>query len=119
MADFSSIPDIFDSREVIERIAELEGIEILDRDEDEQEELDALYELQDEAEGNCADWPYGETFINEDYFEAYAEQLADDLGLIDSRAGWPNAHINWEDAANALRQDYTAYTFRGETYLAR
>lgn len=37
--------------------------------------------------------------------EEYAEQLADDLGLIQADAGWPNSYIDWERAARDLFMD--------------
>lgn len=118
MADFSTTPDYFDSREVIERIAELESIEVIDRDEDEQEELDALYVLAEEAEGNVTDWKYGETFIHEDYFEDYAEEFIVDCGYIPADLpSW--IVIDWKETADNLKQDYGTYSFRGETYYAR
>jgi len=32
---------------------------------------------------------------------------------------WPLNHIDWEAAAEELRQDYTTFTCDGMTYLAR
>jgi len=60
MANFDGTDDYFDSREVIERIAELEATEVIDREPEDQDELDALYALQEEAEGYISDWEYGE-----------------------------------------------------------
>jgi antirestriction protein len=34
--------------------------------------------------------------------EAFAEQLAEDCGLIDDDASWPNTYIDWERAARDL-----------------
>jgi len=36
----------------------------------------------------------------------FAENLAEDLGLIDRDARWPNTHIDWEAAAEDLFMDY-------------
>jgi len=36
----------------------------------------------------------------------FAQQLAEDIGAIDPKAGWPNNCINWEWAAQELMYDY-------------
>lgn len=121
---------VIDSRGVIARIKELqEALDNVqsDRDEDDlqleledltfgdQEELDALKALAEEAEG-YGDWAHGETLINKSYFTEYAEQLAEDIGAIDRKVIWPLNHINWEAAAEDLLQDYTAVDFDGITF---
>lgn len=120
--------DYFDSRDVIERIEELswdlqtddKGDPILDTlDGENREEYEALVALRDEADGYVADFIYGETFISDEYFQQYAEQLAEDIGAVNTEAGWPNSFIDWEAAADALKVDYTSFEFRGTTYWAR
>jgi hypothetical protein len=86
-------------------------------DESEQERRTALRELFDEIGEDAG--RYGETMIPDYAFTEYAEDLADDLGLIDSSNSWPNCHIDWQAAANSLRQDYTEVTFDGTDYLIR
>jgi hypothetical protein len=110
--------DVIDTRDVIARIEFLQG-GIDDLEPDERDELGHLLALQDKAEPYCADWYYGEALINDDHFEDYARQLADDLGAVDSKASWPLTYIDWEAAADALRQDYTQVSFNGATYWVR
>lgn len=38
--------------------------------------------------------------------ETFAENLADELGLIDANASWPNTCIDWERAAREIMFDY-------------
>lgn len=38
--------------------------------------------------------------------EDFAQSLADDLGLINEDASWPNSYIDWERAARDLMMDY-------------
>ncbi len=38
--------------------------------------------------------------------EDFAEQIAEDLGLIDTNARWPSDCIDWEQAARELMMDY-------------
>lgn len=118
--------DRFDSREIIERIEELELL--LGSDDDEQpdatldverEELALLRDIASDGE-SATDWQYGETFIPDADFEDYARELAEDIGAIrSSDYSWPASHIDWTAAADALRMDYTSYTFDGIEYLAR
>lgn len=116
MADsISNRDDLIDSRDVIARVEELEDNE--ERDEDEEEELTALRALAEEAAG-CGDWEHGETLIRDSYFEDYARELADDLGLIKD-AGWPYTCIDWGKAATDLQIDYTSVEFDGVTYWLR
>lgn len=88
-------------------------------DDDEQEELHALKELAEQCERYSGDWKYGATLIRDDYFEEYAQELAEDLGLINGNASWPNNCIDWEQAANDLKYDYTSVDFNGVTYWIR
>lgn len=120
---------MFDSRDVIERIEELEdtitfddegeGIPDPDTDPDLIDELNTLRGIAADAENEVADWQYGATFIPEHRFTEYAQQLAEDIGAIDPNAEWPLTYIDWEAAALALQQDYSAFTFDGFDYLAR
>ena len=108
--------DIIDSRDVIARIEELEADE--DRDEPDTEELEALKELADEADGS-PDWRYGETLIRDSYFKEYAQELADDIGAIDRSATWPANCIDWDEASTMLQQDYFSVDFDGVDYWIR
>ena len=137
--------DVIDSRDVIARIAELEGerdsheidVEILDEpdtignvesdtdrskaewaveNEDDANELKALTELAEEADGYASDWSFGTTLIRDSYFEEYARELAADLGAITGDEHWPATCIDWERAARELQMDYSSVEFDGETY---
>ncbi len=67
------------------------------------------------------DWAddFEPTLIHETYFEDYARELADDCGMLDKDAGWPANHIDWDAAADALKQDYTTVEYDGDTYFLR
>lgn len=84
----------------------------------EMDELEALRSLRDEGE-QSPDWNHGETLIHDDYFTEYAQQLAEDIGAIDSDQGWPGRCIDWEQAAKELQTDYFSVDFDGETYWIR
>lgn len=75
-------------------------------------EIDAL---EDELN---SEWKFGITFINEDYFTDYCEELCRDCGYIsDNFPGW--IQIDWESTANNIRVDYNEVKYRGETYICR
>lgn len=121
--------NVIDSRDIIARIKYLEGEketasqeegfdEDLYDDTDEGSELKMLLVLQDEA-SSSSDWTYGETLIRDTYFEEYAQELAEDCGMIDRNAKWPVYHIDWEAAAETLKQDYMSVDFAGVDYWIR
>jgi hypothetical protein len=107
--------NILDSRDLQERLDELEALD--ERDDDESEELTALRDLKEETD-DCG-WEYGIFFIDEDDFEEYAQELADDIGATNRNAPWPLNHIDWEAAADELRIDYMEAEYQGTTYLYR
>ena len=112
----SNSDDIIDSRQVIERIEELQGLDALE--DDDKEELLALEELQSEAEGYSDDWKYGVTLIRDSYFTEYAEELCKDIGDIPKDI--PHyIEIDWEKTAANIQQDYTSVEFDGVTYWVR
>lgn len=110
--------DILDSRDIIAKIEELESLleddpDDFNSDDDKREELKNLRALAEESSGS-PDWPYGETLIADSYFEQYAQELAEDIGAVQKDATWPNQYIDWEAAADALKQDYMSVAY-GET----
>lgn len=130
----SNSDDVIDSRDVIARIEELrEEREDYTHDDDgnltnadweadfpdDAAELAALEALAEEAAGYAPDWTYGETLIRDSYFEEYARELAEDLGMLDKGDRWPHTCIDWERAADELKQDYTAVDFDEVTYWVR
>ena len=82
------------------------------------EEFRVLKALADEASAS-PDWTYGETLIRESYFQDYAEQLADDCGMVPNDLRWPCTCIDWAQAARELAYNYFHVEFNGVTYLIR
>ena len=92
---------------------------LTDWDEDNGDELRALTDLRKECQDVSPDWNYGATLIHESHFTDYAQQLAEDIGAIKHDAKWPNNHIDWDAAADELKEDYSEVDFDGETYYVR
>ena len=109
--------EIIDSRDIIARIEYLENM----KEEDyEQEELTNLKELAEQGENNASDWIHGSVLVRDSYFQEFAENEADELGLMnESSNSWPFNHIDWEAAAEELQQDYCEIDFDGVTYWVR
>lgn len=113
--------DTIDSRDIIARIEELEGIE--NQGSEEAQELAILLKVQEQAE-DCADYQYGEVLIRESYFTDYIKELIDDCYELPKEfnsGAWPWRHmtLDYESAANEAKDDYTWIEFDGVTYLIR
>ena len=126
--EISNSQDVIDSRDIIERIEELEGMGIIPLDEIPQdddvedielaEELQHLKALTEEAEGYAEDWKCGVGLIRDSYFEEYAEELCKNIGALPNDVPWYIV-IDWEATAGHIRQDYTSVEFDGVTYWVR
>ena len=113
--------DIIDSRDIIARIEELEGIE--EPNAEEAQELAILLKVQEQAE-DYSDWKYGEALIRESYFTDYIKELIDDCYELPKEfnsGAWPWRHmtLDYEAAADEAKDDYTWIDFDGVTYLIR
>jgi hypothetical protein len=133
---FDNSDDVIDSRDIIERITELEseladfleeteededGVEVVVNDEDDFDdiaELRTLRELRDEVDGYASDWKYGVTLIRRTYWVEYVEEMLKDIG--DLPRDIPSyIEIDWEATASNIEQDYSTVDFDGEEYLYR
>ena len=137
--------DILDSRDIFERIEELESTrdsffeennitpnEIGNmnnpkyaewEESDDAKELSDLSSFMDDFKGYGGDeqwrgdW-YPVTIIRDSYFVDYTEELITDCGYISKDfPSW--IAIDWEKTAEAVQQDYTSAEFDGVTYWAR
>lgn len=137
--EISNFDDIIDSRDVIERIEDLESQitderELLADHPEEpntparqtrldnitalQTELDSLLNLQSEAEGYAPDWQHGATLVRDSYFTEYAEELLKDCGDLPQNI--PHyIEIDWKATARNIRIDYTEVDFDGVSYWVR
>ena len=61
------------------------------------------------------DW-YPGSMVRDSYFTDYARELAEDIGAIDRNAAWPLRCIDWDEAADQLKVDYSTVDFDGVTY---
>jgi hypothetical protein len=129
--EISNMDDILDVRDIIERIEWLESDEAKDADEYQAKEIEefanelkTLMAFMDEMKGMGGDeqwrgdW-YPVTLIRDSYFEDYAQELAEDIGVIPSDLQWPLTCIDWEWAARELQMDYSAFDFDGVDYWGR
>lgn len=123
----SNLDDVIDSRDVIERIEELESalaefLDATDGDLSENfpdiEELKALRDLANDAIQCSTDWEYGETLIRYSYWQDYVQEMLEDCGEIPSDLpGY--IVIDWEATSENIAQDYTTVDFDGVDYYIR
>ena len=86
---------------------------------EEADELRALLALAGECEG-YGDWHHGEVLIRDSYFTEYAEYMASDIADYDPRnCRWPFTCIDWDKAADDLKDDYREVDFDGVAYWIR
>lgn len=128
--------DIIDVQDIITRVQELRA----ERDEynekmgtpdawdgvpdEEPAELSMLDGILSELAGYGGDeefdgdW-YPVTLVHDGYFQEYAQELAEDCGMVDTSASWPMNCIDWEQAARDLQMDYNSIEICGATYWYR
>lgn len=117
--EIDNYADVLDVRDIIEKYQDIQ------EDENEQDYAVELKTLLDDLRGNSGDhqWEgawYPVTLIRDSYFMEYAQQLAEDIGLIsDTATGWPYTCIDWQRAADELQMDYTCVDFAGVHYWYR
>ena len=105
--------DILDSRDLLDELKTLDKIDDLDR-------IAEIEELIEEVGRDyCED---GITFIRENYWVEYCEDLAYEFEYLD---GHPNDynplhyHIDWKGWADAVAMDYNQTEFDGDNYYWR
>ena len=120
--------DVIDVRDIIARVEALESA-MPENDNDVRNwehsaEYSQLTDILEDLQGNGGDeqwrgdW-YPVTLVSENYFSKYAQELAEECGMIDHRATWPTRCIDWEQAAEELKTDYTSTQIDGSTYFYR
>lgn len=127
---FDMDQDYFDSRDVIERIEELESMEelFLDPESSEEDKAEWTRELDSELSQlrafvdsvGSSEFNDGMTFIADSHLAEYAEELCTDLGYLPRNLpGFISSNIDWAGVAYDLRFDYSEYELDGNTYYAR
>jgi hypothetical protein len=113
----SNTDNVIDSRDVLDRIEELEFE--AERTEAENNELALLQKFIEDASRYSAERArHGFSLIHDDYFQEYAIELCQECG--DLPRNIPSyIEIDWEATAKNIQQDYAAVNFDGETYWVR
>jgi hypothetical protein len=87
--------------------------------------IKAIKQLKDEVindGGHPNDWGDGITFIHEDDFTDYCEELAYEVGYLEDLRKETNPLsycIDWDKWARDCKNDYAEIEFEGQTYLYR
>lgn len=112
--------DILNSQDVIDRMEELQQEILLSESSLVVLEVIALKQELKELEGfakyasEVDDWEHEAYFIRDSNFTDYTRDLAEDCYEIPSE--WPFRCIDWKQASEELKCDYSAYDFGGVTY---
>jgi len=116
MIKISNLEDILDSRDIEERILELDSIR--EFSDVYQLEYDILNEFKDDV-CNYVDprnWDYGITFIRGTHFEEYTKDFCYEVGYIRSdHESW--IVIDWAETSKNLSMDYSSIYLDGVEYL--
>lgn len=126
--------DYFDSRDVVERITQIDKdvAEAMGKDlphaaahltaerlvlhtllEELAKDFPARRGWDVRTDTNC-----GVSGFAEHYAEEYAEEFAYDTGAVE-RGSWVERYIDWEKAADDLKEDYTEVEILGHTFYLR
>tara|TARA_Y100000593_G_scaffold88918_1_gene172075 strand:- start:498 stop:854 length:357 start_codon:yes stop_codon:yes gene_type:complete len=111
--------DTLDSRDIEERIVELENDNNLA--EEEKEELKELLSIKEECEHYG--WEHGIYFISEYYWQDYCKDFAYDCGYIEDiervNANPLTYCVDWEKWADEMKIDYSSITINNRDYYWR
>ena len=106
--------DIIDSRDLLEELETLDEEDSYDK-----ERIEMIDDLKEEVGKD--NFEMGVTFIRENYWVQYCEDLAYDCGYMD-RQDDNNPlqyYIDWQGWADAVEMDYDQIDFDGDTYYWR
>jgi hypothetical protein len=82
-------------------------------------ELMQLEEFRSQAEDYC-DGPFRDvTFIGADRFTDHAKEFAEQIRDMDDDREWPFTHIDWEAAADELKQTFEEISLDGRDFFYR
>ena len=106
--------DIIDSRDLLEELETLDEEDSYDK-----ERIEMIDDLKEEVGKD--NFEMGVTFIRENYWVQYCEDLAYDCGYMDRQDNNNplHYHIDWQGWADAVEMDYSQIDFDGDTYYWR
>ena len=106
--------DILDSRDLLDELKTL-----YEEDDYDRERIEMIDDLKEEVGKD--NFEMGVTFIRENYWVQYCEDLAYDCGYMDRQDDNNplSFHIDWQGWADAVEMDYSQIDFDGDTYYWR
>ena len=106
--------DILDSRDLLDELKTLDKEDSYDK-----ERIEMIDDLKEEVGKD--NFEMGVTFIRENYWVQYCEDLAYDCGYMDRQDDNNplHYHIDWQGWADAVEMDYSQTDFDGDTYYWR
>lgn len=108
---------VIDSRDIIERLQELED-DVENLDESDKEELELLRAVNEDGQNYSGDWENGELLINDSYWVDYVQEMLEDTGDIPKDL--PHyIVINWDSTAINVQSDYASIDVGGNAFWIR
>ena len=106
--------DILDSRDLLDELKTLDEEDDYDR-----ERIEMIDDLKEEVGKD--NFEMGVTFIRENYWVEYCEELAYDCCYLDRQdnSNPLHYHIDWQGWADAVEMDYSQIVFNNDTYYWR
>ena len=106
--------DIFDSRDLLDELKTLDEEDSYDK-----ERIEMIDDLKEEVGKD--NFEMGVTFIRENYWVQYCEDMAYDFGYLDRQDDNNpiHYHVDWQGWADAVEMDYSQIDFDGDTYYWR
>ena len=106
--------DIIDSRDLLDELKTLDEEDSYDK-----ERIEMIDDLKEEVGKD--NFEMGVTFIRENYWVQYCEDLAYDCGYMDRQDNNNplHYHIDWQGWADAVEMDYSQIDFNNDTYYWR
>lgn len=120
--------DYFDSRDVVERLNEIKADETAGMIPELRIERMVLEELLENLTEHFPPSKWGDVRTDvscgvqgfaEHYAIEYAQDYASDVTGVDSEQSWPFCHIDWEAAADDLKEGYKEVEILGSTFYLR
>ncbi len=90
-----------------------------DPEADEYEELVNWLDLMEQAEQYSGESFRNTQLINDNKWVEHAQQMAEDISGVSRDAEWPFNCVDWEAAAEQLKQDYSRIEVDGNTFWVR
>jgi len=107
--------DRINSLDIIKRIKELQAIPKSELTDYQNDQLEELLQLQEDARG-VDGWEDGISLVNSNYLADYAKEVAEEMHGYTLFDDWPIRHIDWDAAAEEWSEEMTEVDYGYNRY---